>query len=295
MSTLHTLRALRFFRHAFSTLAILAVFVGAYAQEKIPALTSMVTDLTQTLSANQIQSLTTELSAFEKRKGSQIVVLLVPTTQPEAIEQYSIRVAEAWKIGRKGTDDGAILIIATNDRTIRIEVGYGLEGILTDYATKRIIEEQIVPAFKQGQLFAGIVAGVTTLERLVDGEELPPPKPRSHSGIPKGKGLEILLPILFFGTIFLRSLFGRLFGGICAGGLVGFMIFLVFSSMLGAVALGIIAFIFILLGGMDSRVGGAGPRGGGFFGGGGMGSGGGFSGFSGGGGGFGGGGASGRW
>src|SRR5574340_907947 len=142
-----------------STLAFTGLLFSAFlavADVAVPPLKSRVTDLTGTLSANEAVQLEQKLAAFEEKKGSQIAVLIVPTTQPETIEQYAIRVAEAWKLGRKGVDDGVLLLIAKNDRTLRIEVGYGLEGVLPDAIAKRIIDELIVPAFRQGDFAAGL-------------------------------------------------------------------------------------------------------------------------------------------
>ena len=134
-------------------------------------------DQTGTLAAGDIASLTQTLKDLETRKGSQIAVLIVPTTDGEAIEQYSLRVAEAWKIGRKKIDDGALLVIAKNDRRLRIEVGYGLEGALTDATTKRIIDEDITPKFKAGDFAGGVSAGVDRMVRVINGEKLPEPEP----------------------------------------------------------------------------------------------------------------------
>src|SRR5688572_28329893 len=129
-------------RRAIVAAALCAIAL-ALAQVPVPALTARVTDLTTTLSAQQRAALEERLAAFEARKGSQIAVLIVPTTAPETIEQYAIRVAEQWKVGRKGIDDGAILLVALKDRALRIEVGYGLEGVLPDAVAKRIVEEVI--------------------------------------------------------------------------------------------------------------------------------------------------------
>ena len=144
----------------------------------MPPLSGRVVDQTGTLSSGDIASLTQTLKDFETRKGSQIAVLIVPTTAPETIEQYSIRVAEAWKIGRKKIDDGAILVVAKDDRKLRIEVGYGLEGALTDVTAKRIIDEIITPKFRSGDFAGGISAGVDRIIGVVDGEPLPAPAPR---------------------------------------------------------------------------------------------------------------------
>src|ERR1700749_4264559 len=155
--------------------------VPAFAQVAVPPLTGRVVDQTGTLSSDDIASLTQKLKDFEARKGSQVAVLIVPTTQPEEIEQYSIRVAEAWKIGRKKIDDGAILLVAKNDRKLRIEVGYGLEGALTDVTSKRIIDEIITPKFRGGDFAGGISDGVDAIIKVVDGEPLPAPTPRAQA------------------------------------------------------------------------------------------------------------------
>jgi len=271
---------------------------AVHAEVAVPPLTARVTDLTGTLSPSQRDALEQELRAFETRKGSQIAVLIVPTTQPEAIEQYSLRVAETWKLGRKGIDDGALLLVAKDDRALRIEVGYGLEGVIPDAVANRVIDEIIVPFFKQGDFYGGIQAGVSRLTRLVDGEPLPPPQARDRSW----SGIADLLPVAFIAVMigggFLGSLLGRLVGAAVSGGIVGVVFWITIGSLLGALAAGVVVFLFTL------AIGGSGGRGGrgdfgGWSGGYSSGSGGGWSsgggGFSGGGGGFGGGGASGRW
>src|SRR5438105_12230456 len=151
--------------------------VAGAADVAVPPLSGRVVDQTGTLAAGDIASLTQTLKDLETRKGSQIAVLIVPTTDGEAIEQFSLRVAEAWKIGRKKVDDGALLVIAKNDRHLRIEVGYGLEGALTDVTSKRIIDEEITPKFKSGDFAGGISAGVNRMIRVIDGEKLPAAEP----------------------------------------------------------------------------------------------------------------------
>src|SRR5580692_6245778 len=148
---------------------------AAQSLQPIPRLEARVTDVTGTLTAGQQAELEQKLADFDARKGAQIAVLLVPTTQPEEIEQYSIRVVDAWKLGRKKIDDGALLILAKDDHKLRIENGYGLEGVLTDAASNRIIEDTMVPLLRQGQYYAAISAGVDQMMRLIDGEQLPPP------------------------------------------------------------------------------------------------------------------------
>jgi len=257
----------------------------SHAEVAVPPLAARVTDLTHTLSAPQQQALEQKLAAFEAQKGSQIAVLIVPTTAPEEIEQFSIRVAEAWKLGRKGIDDGAILLIAKEDRTLRIEVGYGLEGVIPDIAAKRIIEEVIVPRLRSGDFYGGIEQGVDRLIGLINGEALPPPKPSSRAGGDSFGGIFPLALFLIFavGGV-LRAIFGRLLGASIASVVAGIGAWMLIGSLISALIVGALAFFFILSG--VSGIGHGGGRGGGFGGGGG---------FSGGGGGFGGGGASGRW
>jgi uncharacterized protein len=296
-------------RAALRIFGVAAFFVASAAWaglQTVPAFTARVIDQTATLSVAQIQTLEQSLADLETRKGSQIAVLIVPTTEPEAIEQFALRVAEQWRLGREKVDDGALLLIAKDDRRLRIEVGYGLEGVLTDADSKRIISEVIVPLFKHGDFYGGIEAGVDRMIRVVDGEALPPPDPRRYAN--EG-GLEALLPVLIVVSIiagtFFRVLFGRVGGAAATGGLVG-LITWVFIALLGiAVAAGVLAFLFSLLfGDMGGRRhwsnrgrysdwGGGWSSGGWGGGGGSNGSGGGFSG--GGGGSFGGGGASGSW
>jgi uncharacterized protein len=286
-----------------------AVFAPAFAQQglvAVPQLTARVTDLTGTLTADQSSSLEAKLAAFEQSKGSQVAVLVVPTTQPEAIEQYSIRVVDQWKLGRGKVDDGVLVLVALNDRKVRLEVGYGLEGVLPDATANRIIQQDIVPSFKRGDYYGGINTGVDRVMRVIEGEPLPEPElSPPAAGIP---GLFNLLPFLFIfaligGSIF-RRLFGRVGGALATGGLVGFLTWLLISILGIAAIAGIVAFIFALMGGMGGGGPGAGGNGWysrrhgsgwgfpGGFGGGGGGFGGGFRG---GGGGFGGGGASGSW
>src|SRR5712672_1171402 len=149
---------------------------AAAADVAVPPLSGRVVDQTGTLSSDTIASLTQTIKGLELRKGSQIAVLIVPTTAPETVEQYSIRVAEAWKIGRKKIDDGALLVVAKDDRKLRIEVGYGLEGALNDLTAKRIIDEVITPRFRSGDFAGGISAGIDRIIRVIDGESLPGPE-----------------------------------------------------------------------------------------------------------------------
>jgi len=268
-------------------------FLAAGAQVPVPPLTGRVTDQTATLTAEQKAALERSLQAFETRKGSQIAVLIVASSAPETIEQYALRVAEQWKLGRKKVDDGAVLVVAKDDRTLRIEVGYGLEGALNDAVSKRIISEIIVPRFKQGDFFGGIAAGIDRMISVIDGEPLPEPEGRLAGDAPDiSQYVPIILILALVVGGVLRSTLGRYPGAIATGGAVAFVAWLFAGAVFIALAAGAIAFVFTLLGGGMGRLGGGlGGRGhhGGF--GGGLGRGG----FGGGGGGFGGGGASGRW
>jgi len=269
----------------------LSGLAGAQALQPVPVLSARVTDHTATLSADQRARLETKLSAFERQKGAQIAVLIVASVGSETIEQYALRVAEAWKLGRKSVDDGALLLVAKNDRKLRIEVGYGLEGALNDATAKRIISETIAPRFKDGDFYGGIDAGVGAMIKVVGGEPLPPPKPASASA-DIGIDFETLIFVGFI-LVFvvggvLRAIFGRFLAAGVIGVVGGIVASLLASSLLLGVFAGIVAFIVSLFAGI-SGLGGLSP--------GGMRGGGGFSGggFSGGGGSFGGGGASGGW
>ncbi len=263
----------------------------AHAEIPVPPLSARVTDLTGTLNASQRESLEQTLAAFEARKGSQIAVLLVATTAPEAIEQYSMRVAEAWKLGRKGVDDGVLLLIAQEDRKLRIEVGYGLEGVIPDAVAKRIVSEVIVPLFKQGDYYGGIAAGADRLIRLIEGEPLPEPQTRDSGWSSR---FEALLPWAIIGLFvlgpMLRALLGRFPGALLTGGLAAMIFWFLIGTLLVASVIGLFIFLIALV--ADTR-GGRSGSGSWSSGGGGSSSGGG--GFSGGGGSFGGGGASGSW
>ena len=279
------------FARALALVLTFCCALTAAAQIAVPPLTGRVTDQTATLTAQELAALEQTLQTFEARKGSQLAVLIVSTTAPETIEQYALRVAEQWKLGRKKVDDGAILVVAKTDRALRIEVGYGLEGALNDATSKRIISETITPRFKQDDLYGGITAGVEQMIRVVDGEPLPEPKATPASGI---GNIQQFVPVVFMVALvmggMLRSALGRVPGAVVTGGAVAGAAWLFAGAVSIALIAGIIALVVTLLGG------GMGGRGiGGYYGG--SGRSGGFSGggFSGGGGGFGGGGASGRW
>jgi uncharacterized protein len=277
---------------------------AAAADVAVPPLSGRVVDQTGTLTSGDIASLTQTLKDLETRKGSQVAVLIVPTTEPETIEQYSIRVAEAWKIGRKKIDDGALLVIAKNDRHLRIEVGYGLEGALTDVTAKRIIDEDITPKFKSGDFAGGISAGVDRIVGVIDGEPLPAPEPPHWQGPNLINHIDPLNPFMLIGLLavagFLRSALGRLFGSAATGGLVGFVVWLFVGSIAASAMVGIFAFILAFASDIFSLPGGITSGGGRSSGGSSSSSDWGSSssdsgGFSGGGGSFGGGGASGSW
>ncbi|ABD86896.1 TPM domain-containing protein [Rhodopseudomonas palustris] len=285
-----------------SLLVIVTLCFGfaAEAQVAVPPLTGRVVDKTASLSSEAIARLDQKLQAFEARKGSQIAVLLVPTTQPEAIEQYSLRVAEAWKIGRKKIDDGAILLVAKNDRKLRIEVGYGLEGALNDVTAKRIIDEIITPKFKTGDFAGGVEDGVDKIIGVIDGEALPVPKPQHEWGEGAFNPEDLFNPVLIIAALALsgitRALLGRLGGALATGGLVGVIAWIVAASWITAGLAALLSFVFALF--SDALTSGGGGFGGGRSGGGwsgGSSRGSSDSGWSGGGGSFGGGGASGRW
>jgi len=264
---------------------LLLFFTTIRAQVEIPELLHRVTDLTATLSSQQTTALENRLAAFETKKGSQIAVLIVPTTQPEDIAQFSIRVAEAWKIGRKNIDDGVILIVAKEDRKLRLEVGYGLEGAIPDAIAKRVITETITPFFKKGDYAGGIEAGVTQLMQLIEGESLPESDNEPSAQMNEGAFMFILLGGLIAGFI-LSVMMGRVMGGMLAGLGTGALVALFFGLSFAVVLIGLMVFFIV---GVRHRGGGGWSSGGGF----GGGSGGSWGG--GGGGSFGGGGASGSW
>jgi uncharacterized protein len=280
--------------------AMLLVACLAAADVAIPPLKGRVTDLTGTFSPAEKVQLEQKLADLEATKGSQVAVLILPSTQPETIEQYSIRVADAWKLGRKGVDDGALLVVAKQDRAVRVEVGYGLEGVLPDAIAKRIVEEKIIPQFRQGNFAAGINAGTDQIIKVIEGESLPPP-PQARRGAAPAESSGFLDNLIFIFIILLiagkvlQSLFGRFIGATIMGASAGFLGWLLFSSIIAGLIIAVLAFLMGLFG---SPGGGFyhGGRGG-WYGGGGFGDrgGGGGGGFSGGGGSFGGGGASGRW
>lgn len=281
---------------------LLGIAAHAPAAAAVAKLAARVTDTTGTLSRAEIATLEATLAAVEKRKGSQVVVRIIATTQPETIETYALTLAEANRVGREGVDDGVLLLVAKDDRKVRIEVGYGLEGAIPDAIASRIIREYIAPRFRTGDFFGGIKEATDALVRLIDGEALPAPlEPERTTSV-----AEALVPALFFGVIF-----GTLMGGLLrrapavvrsgfGGGLAALAAKFAFGALLAAGLAGVAGALVAMLSGRTGRFA-MGPRGGGWVGGGGLGGGGfgggsmGGGGWSGGGGSFGGGGASGGW
>jgi uncharacterized protein len=282
--------------------------MGALAQQvqPVPALSGRVIDNTGTLDAAQRAKLEAKLAALEAQKGAQVVVLLVPTTQPEDIASYANRVANAWKIGRRDVGDGVLLIVAKDDRKLRIEVAKTLEGAVPDLAAKRIIDQAITPRFKQGDYAGGLGNGVDQLVALINGEALPAVDARAGThgiGKPDFQWFDLLIFMVFalpIGAAIARGIFGRKFGAFVTGLGVGGIAMVVTASMVVAGVAGVVALVYALAAGFSGAgaavrrgwpgAGGLGTGGG--WGGGGGGAGG-FS--SGGGGDFGGGGASGNW
>jgi uncharacterized protein len=263
---------------------------GGWAADLIalPTPTARVNDLTGTLTADQRATLESACAALEKDKGAQVTILLLASTQPETIEQFGIRLAEAWRIGRKGTNDGVIVIVAKDDRKMRIEVGYGLEGAIPDALAKRIVAETMAPHFKQGDFAGGLQAAVDQLAKIIAGEPLPVAAPTATNGAADAGGSDNIVYLflaLALGSL-LRSLLGVV-GAIVAAAIAGWLAWAIFASWLAAGLAALAAFLLSFVrGGGGWHAGGAG--GGGFS----SSSGGGFSG---GGGSFGGGGASGDW
>jgi uncharacterized protein len=275
---------------------LIATTSFAAAQQPVPPLTGHVVDATATLAPEALASLEAKLAAFEERKGSQIAALLVRTTAPEAIEEYSLRVAEQWRIGRGGVDDGVVLVIALEDRRMRFEVGYGLEGAVPDALARRIIAETIAPRFYEQDYAGGLDAGLDALIGLIDGEPLPVPIGREPEGEVRNEPFAVLPVVLVLALVvapIFRRMFGSLFGSAALGVGAGLVVWVVSSVLFASLVAGAMVFVFALTGAGGgagrwvSRGGTFGRMPGGFGGGGG--------GFRGGGGRFGGGGASGGW
>lgn len=269
-------------RRLFASLALaLCATLALAAPVALPVLSDRVVDLSATLSPAEQADLVGRLAALERERGAQVAILLLPTTQPESIEQFGIRLAEHWKIGRRGVDDGVIVIVAKDDRRMRIEVGYGLEGTIPDAIARRIIDEEMAPRFRQGDFAGGLRSTVDRLARLIGGEALPPPaaaKPAAASSFDS----DTLLFIAIFVASVARALFG-IAGSLAVAALAGWLAWLSFGTLAAAAIAALITFVASFLrsgGGSWHGGGGGGSRGGGFSGGSGS---------------FGGGGASGRW
>lgn len=291
---------------ALTAWAMLLVLPQAWAQARteggvlpVPALTGHVVDQAQALSSDAARALDDKLSRFEAERGTQMVVLLVPTTQPEDIAAYAQRVGDTWKIGRREVGDGLLLVVALQDRRVRIEVAKALEGAVPDLAASRVIEQAITPSFRRGDIAAGLNAGVDRLMALITGENLPAPQATGSNGARRpGFGLDQLFVFGLIGIPIvsgvLGAIFGRKAGALLTGAVGGGIVWVITASLLLGLAGGVMAVVLALAMGKGGRggpggFGGWGPPGGGWGGGGG----GGWS--SGGGGDFGGGGASGRW
>ena len=270
--------------------------------QPIPALSGRVIDTTGTLDAAQQRALDIKLLTFEKAKGSQIVVLMVPTTQPEDIVAYTQRVGDLWKIGRKDIGDGLLLVVAKNDRVVRIATAKTLEGAIPDLAARQVIDRAITPRFRDGDFAGGLSAGIDQITALISGEKLPDPA-TSDRGAPREPGFQwldlavLLFVVVPFAARLLSALIGRKLGSLVTGAAIGALAWLLTSSLVVGVLAGMAGMVFALASLLASggRSTGAGSVMGGY--GGGLGSGGfGAGGFSSGGGGnFGGGGASGKW
>jgi uncharacterized protein len=282
-------------------------WAGAQGVLPVPPLSALVVDQTGTLDAIQLKGLQDKLMAFEQKKGTQIAILMVPTTQPEDIASYANRVGNDWKIGRKDVGDGVLLVVAKDDRKVRIEVAKTLEGAIPDLAARQIIDEAITPNFRKQDFVGGLHAAVDQLSARITGEALPAPRAPAQRGGGQGfdwmdLGILLLIAVPVVGGV-LRGILGRKLGALATGAGVGVIALLITSSLVVAAIAGFVALLFSMLsgGGFGSRgrggiggpyIGGwGGGTGGGSWGGGG---GGGWGG-SGGGGDFGGGGASGDW
>ncbi len=282
-----------------------AALGAAWAQDvlPVPALTARIIDQTGTLDAAQRSALEAKLAAFEQASGPQIVVLMVPSTQPEDISSYAQRVADSWKIGRREVGDGLLIVVAKNDRRVRIEVAKALEGAVPDLAARQIIDRAITPAFRAGDFAGGLSAAADALMARIKGEGLPLPEARAPQGPQDGSWQELLM--FFFVAVpviggILSKVLGRKLGALVTAGGAGAAAWIFSASLLiaGAAALLSMLVVGILGVGALQRGVGRGTRRGGpvIWGGGGGGFGGGGGGFgSGGGGDFGGGGASGDW
>jgi uncharacterized protein len=287
-----------------STVLMLLSSLQALAAEgdfvAVPKLVKRVTDTTGTLSADDEAQIEARLKAFEAKKGAQIAVLIIETTQPEPVFDYATRVFTEWKLGRKGVDDGVLLLIAKNDRKMQILTGPGISGSLTDAMSKRIISEFIAPKFRTGDFAGGIDAGVGKMMGLIEGEALPPPPQKRVSTSHGGGGFENFVVLAILAAVFvgplLRAILGRFLGAAATGGITGAAAWFIAGGLALPIVAGVLVFFAVLFLGAFRGFGGFGGGGGWSSGGGSWGgTGGGGGGFSGGGGSFDGGGASGDW
>jgi len=263
----------------------------------VPKLAARVTDLTGSLTTPERSALEAKLRDFETRKGSQVAVLMVPIGT-ETIEEFAGRVTDEWKLGRKGVDDGALLLVAKQERKIRIQTGRGTQGTLTDALSKRIVSDIVAPHFRNGDFAGGVDAGVDAIMKAIEGEALPLPSARPRAKVGTMSSYSDLLFLGFFlvpvAGMFLRGILGRFLGATATSGVTGVAAWLVLGSLGVGVAAAVIAFLFTLFTGSGLARGVTRGGWGGYIPGG-FGGGGGGGGFSGGGGGFDGGGASGSW
>ena len=294
---------------AFAGVAMLSLlflsFVSLAADVvPVPKLTARVIDQTGALTAPERDALEAKLRAFEEAKGSQIAVLLVPTIGQEVIEEFTGRVADEWKLGRKGVDDGVLFVVAQQQRKLRIHTGRGVQGTLTDALSRRIVADIVAPRFRNGDFGGGIDAGVDAIMKAIEGEQLPLPSQQSAQrkvdSVSSYSNFLILglflVPVV---SMVLRGMFGRFFGATLTSGVTGIAAWLILGSLVVGIIAAVVAFLFTLLSGNGLARGAKRGGWGGYIPSGGWGGGGGFGGggggFSGGGGGFDGGGASGSW
>ncbi len=246
-------------------LTLAAAFAVAQQPVPVPKLTGHVVDLTATLDSAQKSALEAKLASFEAQRGSQVVVLLVPTTQPEAIEEFAGRVTDDWKLGRKGVDDGVLFVVAKDDRKLRIHTGRGVQGTLTDALSKRITADIVAPYFRKGDFAGGVNAGTEAIMKAVEGEALPLPAKRPASHASQGSGISfpelaflafVLVPVV---GLVLRGMFGRFFGATLTSGLTAAVVWFLIGSVALVVVGGLLAFVFTLFSGMGLARGNA-PR-----------------------------------
>lgn len=286
-------RARAFWSTALRCALALVATSTVQAQVALPRLDTPVQDATGTLAAEQIARLTQKIRALEAANGARVAIVVLPSTAPESIEQFAIRLAEARTLGRQGVDDGVLVILAKDDRAVRIEVGLGLQGVLPDVLANRITDQVMLPQFRKGDYFAGLDAGLDRIAALVKGESLPAPAPAPAKSRGIGSSLPLLMMVVLVAGSFLRRTVGRLAGSASTAGVAGVLAWLISGAWFVAMGAALLAFLFTLFGGAGVNgwnSGGRGRFGGGF--GGGLGGG---SSWGGGGGTFNGGGATGRW